>query len=295
MIEYRSLDYVKDVEDVVLLIRQNLDPKYSKEFLLWKHYNNPSGKSIAMVAIEKDIIVGVLFYMRYNFTKKGKEVIRCIRPVDGCTSANQRGKGVFKRLMESCLELYGEHYDLLVATPNKNSFPELIKLGWKSFDNSFIYKIGINLPINIFNERRLIFSELEYCFSKKLNYNDYFVTGNSMEFIKWRYRDKNYSVKGFITNKKSNFIVYRIEKIKSVKSIILCDFIGDVNQINIAVKEICKIERLYFVYYLNNKINQELNFFLKKTVRKAVVVFRENNYFMNEELSISLGDLEGKM
>ena len=123
MITYRDLDYSKDIAEVVNLINDNLDPDYTRDSLLWKHFHNPFGRSISMVALDSERIVAVVFYMRYNFQNNKGKIIRTIRPLDVCTDKTQRGKGLFKILLEKCLNKH-QDYDILFSTPNKKSYPE---------------------------------------------------------------------------------------------------------------------------------------------------------------------------
>lgn len=293
--EFKDLDYSKDVKEVVALIRENLQPEYTEEFLIWKHVNNPFGKSISMVAIENDKIVGVVFYMRYNLNRKDGSAIKCIRPFDACTDQKLRGKGIFKKLMVECLNIYSNDYELLLANPNENSYSEFIKLGWKEPNHEYHYKIGIVSPFFSSKEGQFLNTDLEGLSDSILNYHNYAVVGNNLQFVKWRYKDDVYKIKEFLKNDRKSYIIYRIDKLKGFKCIILCDFYGDVAVINDVIKQLCKLEKLYFVYYLSNKITKNIRFLYSIKHRKAIIVYKENNYRVENDLVISLGDLEGRL
>ena len=65
--------------------------------------------------------------MPYNLFSIKCKLIKGARPVDGCTDKNYRGKGIFKKLMNYCLNEYHYEYDFLFANPNKFSYPEFMK------------------------------------------------------------------------------------------------------------------------------------------------------------------------
>jgi GNAT superfamily N-acetyltransferase len=295
MIIFRKLDYEKDLEEVVLLIKNNLDDNYTIEFLNWKHYSNPSGKSLSMVAVEDNQIVGVIFYMVYNFSRKGEQIIRSIRPVDGCTEKKYRGKGIYKKLMSSCLELYNNMYDILIATPNKNSYAETIKLGWRPLNKKYYYKLGFIFPLKFSKSLTLKPFDSKGEYNVNLNSHNHYVSGNTLDYIKWRFKDKSYIIKQFNSNANINYVIYRIDNVKNIKCIILCDFIGDNQYIDNAIRTICKLEKLYLVYFLDNYLNKNIKFLLKVTHREASIVYKENDYNLNDNLVLTLADLEGKI
>ncbi len=289
------MDYGKDLEMVVNLIRQNLNPVYSKEFLLWKHYQNPFGKSVGMVATRNEKIVGVVFYMRYDFKNDKEEIIRGLRPVDGCTDADQRGKGIFKILMESCLAQFNDNYDILLATPNNKSLPELIKLDWKSLGDAHFYKIGILNPFFFNKKKKIKFLDRESYNNLGLNLQDCYLSGNSLDYIQWRYSDNAYKVKVFVVNNKTNYIIYRRVKAKGISYLVICEYIGDCGMLNEACKEISKSDGIYIWYFLSNEITYHINFLFRKKYKKTNIVFRENNFSLPANMIISLGDLEGRI
>jgi hypothetical protein len=295
MLEFRDLDYSKDVKEVVSLIKENLQPEYTEEFLLWKHVNNPFGKSISMVAIEDDKIVGIVFYMRYNLNRRDGSSIKCIRPFDACTDQNLRGNGIFKKLMVECLNKYSSDYELLLANPNANSYSEFIKLGWKEPNHEYHYKIGIVSPF--FSRKTGQLKNIDFKGSSELilNNQNYAVVGNNLRFVKWRYKADIYKIKEFLRSDSKNYIIYRIDTLKGLKCIVLCDFYGDEKVIDEVIKQVCKLEGLYLVYYLSNKFTNNIHFLYRIRHKKAIIVYKENNFQLPLDLVISLGDLEGRL
>lgn len=284
---YRDLDFKKDLDEIVSLINMNLDPLYTKELILWKHLNNPFGRSIAMVAIEDEKIVGVVFYMRYNFLDSTGKLIKSIRPLDVCTDKSQRGKGIFKILLQKCLE-NATDFEILFSTPNQKSYPEFIKLGWQPLRREYFFCVAI-LVYNRYNKLNLKLFNIDKSITE-----EFIISKDILEFIKWRY-DQDYHVKYFTSDRRTNFIIYRISKLKKVKCIVLCDYIGDENQLNVALNAVCKIERISIVYFLNNNVSKKINFLITKKLNKAIIIYKENSFKLDNPLLITLSDIEGRL
>lgn len=292
--EYRELNFINDIDEVVKLINENLDPLYTKEIILWKHLHNPFGKSIAMVAIDKNKIVGVVFYMRYNFLNSQGELSKSIRPLDVCTNKNQRGKGVFKILLKKCLEEVND-YDILISTPNQQSFPEFLKLGWAELKDEYYFNVGLIFP-TIFG-KGLTLLTLDHNINPIVPVNSHrlLVTANSLDFIRWRYEHKDYTKKCFFKNGYLNVIIYRIEKLKGFKTIVLCDFMGDESLLNEAVKSVSRLENIFIFYYLNNSVTKNIRFTFNKVQQKALIIYKLNNVDFKDYVSFSLGDIEARL
>lgn len=291
MVHYRLIDFDKDRDEVILLINENLTPRNNKEFFQWKHLDNPNGSSTGAVATVNEKIVAVVFYLPYNFINNGN-VVKAARPVEGCTAKNFRGRRIFKNLMKFCLESYNKDYKFLFANPNKFSHPEFLKMGWNEV-SGYEYRLGIIIPWK--KQDDLIFcptSKEKYSNNIRVLHDDYTSAG-STEFINWRYANKRYTVKEFLIGERKNFLIYRISKIKNIKCIILCDFCGDENYINAAVKKACRMEGTWFVYFLNNKTTSKINFVITKRHRKAVITYTEKEPNIIQKIRFSLGDLEG--
>lgn len=284
MINYRQLNYRQDIEEVVSLINKNLNPSQTSKFLKWKHLNNPFGTAKGAVATINDKIVAVGFYMPYNFMDSKNQIIKSLRAVDVCTSKAHRGQGIYKNLMKFCLNLFGEDYDILIGAPNKNSYPAAIKDGWKNLKDNNYFRLGLVSP----------FAKIKKL-SNRNKYHNFFVTGQVEGYLKWRYSFDEYLIAESSINQKKNYLIYRIKHQKIFKYIVLCDFIGDQNQINNAIIQVCKKEKIYFIYYLANKINNRINFIFTKTLKKTKIIYKENNFELNNNIVLSLADIERKI
>lgn len=293
MIEYRDLNYEKDIDEVIRLINRNLDPDYSKDLLLWKHYYNPFGRSISMVATENSKIVAIVFYMRYNFQNNNGEIIKTIRPLDVCTDESQRGKGLFKILLAECLKK-NEDYDMLFSTPNKKSYPEFMKLKWLPLIK-YKFKIGLINPLSKLESIQIKDFPKNSSDKKNINNHKYYSTATSLNFLTWRFKEDDYMIKKIFHDQHAGFLIYRIGKVNRIKCLILCDYMGDENLLNTGLKEVCKKEKLYLVYYLDNNLNKKIKFLFSLSLRPAIMIYKENNYSLHDDLLISLADLEGRL
>lgn len=104
----------------------------TSDFLTWKHQDNPFGASPCLVAEDNGRIVGVRLFLRWRL-QIGDQAVKAVRAVDTATDPAYRGQGIFKRLtldLLGDLERSGE-VDLVFNTPNANSRPGYLKMGWQ--------------------------------------------------------------------------------------------------------------------------------------------------------------------
>lgn len=97
----------------------------------WKHQQNPFGTSPAWVATVDGEIVGFRTFLRWEFVIDG-EPVRAVRAVDTATHPDHRGRGVFAGLTEHALDgLRGDGVAFVFNTPNDQSRPGYLKMGWR--------------------------------------------------------------------------------------------------------------------------------------------------------------------
>ena len=100
------------------------------DFFAWKHDDNPFGPSPAWVAIEGGQIVGFRTFLRWELAR-GTKRLRMVRAVDTGTDPDHQGKGIFRRLTQGAVaELASAGYDAVFNTPNTQSRPGYLKMGW---------------------------------------------------------------------------------------------------------------------------------------------------------------------
>jgi len=171
------------------LIKKNIDNwKY-------KHELNPFGKSIVWVAEMNDKIVGVRAFMRWQWQLNDQK-FTAWRAVDTATHPDYQRRGIFKKLTLKALEEAQSYPDSFIFnTPNQNSKPGYLKMGWK-----IVERVTINLTpgflipkyyyassINIKNEFHKI-EELCDIHNERMKTEKKFFTPKSKEYIIWRYQ-----------------------------------------------------------------------------------------------------------
>jgi GNAT superfamily N-acetyltransferase len=97
----------------------------------WKHRQNAFGESPAWVAADGDRIVAFRTFMRWRFRWMGEQV-SAVRAVDTVTHPDYRGRGLFRALTELAVdELTAEGVGFVFNTPNDQSRPGYLKMGWQ--------------------------------------------------------------------------------------------------------------------------------------------------------------------
>jgi len=97
----------------------------------WKHRESPFGTSPAWVAFDGPQLAGLRVLMRWEF-ERDERVVRAVRAVDTATHPDYRGRGVFSRLTVRALEeLRAEGVAFVFNTPNDQSRPGYLKMGWQ--------------------------------------------------------------------------------------------------------------------------------------------------------------------
>ena len=293
MITFRKINYLEDVPQIVELLRTSLSDKNTIDSFLWKHNENPYGKSFGLLACEEDRIVGVRMFMFWDI-RKGEKIVKAIRPVDTIIHRDYRGMGLFKKLTLEGLEICKEKYDLVFNTPNKNSFPGYIKMGWLSFEEKLYFKVAFVFP----NKRRntvieMIPIDLINVNNFKLDY-DYSRTHLTNDYLHWRYKDPIYTSIRIGSDGNNSIIIYRRERIKGIKTLIINEIFGEIPNLTQVIRQLVSIEKVFLVYFLENKFSK-LNFALSIKKGDAVVVYREDKLSLMKKMSFSLGDLEGRL
>lgn len=100
-------------------------------FFRWKHRENPFGDSPGWVATTEDRVVGFRSFLRWRFSGEDREV-EAVRAVDTATSPSHQRRGIFKRLtLQSLDALATQGVRFVFNTPNSQSRPGYLKMGWK--------------------------------------------------------------------------------------------------------------------------------------------------------------------
>lgn len=123
-----------DRDAVIDLLRVSLgrevDARYEALFA-WKHEENAFGPSPMWVACDGDRIAAFRALMRWRFVD-GTRTLHAVRAVDTATHPDYQGRGLFTRLtLQGIDELRAEGVDFVFNTPNDQSRPGYLKMGWQ--------------------------------------------------------------------------------------------------------------------------------------------------------------------
>jgi hypothetical protein len=123
-----------DRDAVIRLLAASLgrddDPRFEALYA-WKHETNAFGPSPAWVACDGDRVVGFRALMRWRF-RYGDRRVSAVRAVDTATHPEYQGRRIFTRLtLHGIDELRGEGVDWVFNTPNSQSRPGYLKMGWQ--------------------------------------------------------------------------------------------------------------------------------------------------------------------
>ncbi|MGK2947179.1 MAG: GNAT family N-acetyltransferase [Acidimicrobiales bacterium] len=106
------------------------DDRFARLFR-WKHQDSPFGASPAWVAEADGEVAGYRALLRWEFDgPDGPQ--RAVRAVDTATHPEHQGKGIFRTLTLHALdEVAADGVAFVFNTPNDNSRPGYLKMGWE--------------------------------------------------------------------------------------------------------------------------------------------------------------------
>jgi len=289
MLTYRSINYKKDLTQIISLIQKNLDATYTLSSFRWKHLENPFGKSYGLLALDGEKIIGLRMFMFWDFiTEAG--VKKAIRPVDTVTDEDYRGKGVFKKLTLDGLQNIADEYELIFNTPNNNSLPGYLKMGWRKLEDLDYYRLGLINPFT----KSFIYSSITIDQINSIDKDSILNsrTNISKEFLKWRYKDSIYKVAQF--SSENIYVIYKKSKINHIQVLIVYEIIGNLPQQSTILSSLAKKNNTLFIYYYGGNVKNGQ--FLKSFKRNSpVVVIKNDKHLIGNRLNFSLGDLEGRL
>ena len=109
------------------------DAEPNESLFLWKHRDNCFGPSPMWVAEIEGRLAGFRTFLRWEFERAEVPVARAVRAVDTATHPDFQGRGVFTKLTLGAVdELAEEGVDFVFNTPNDQSRPGYLKMGWQT-------------------------------------------------------------------------------------------------------------------------------------------------------------------
>lgn len=129
-----------DLDGVLDLLRASLGEsailRRTGELFAWKHFDNPFGRSILLVAESDGRIVGLRAFMRWTLLTKDGVRLSCVRAVDTATHPQYQRRGIFRSLTEAAIsEAKSQGVDMVFNTPNPKSGAGYLKMGWHVVGN----------------------------------------------------------------------------------------------------------------------------------------------------------------
>lgn len=303
----------QDIPAILEVLRASLGETSSQkteEVWRFKHEDNPFGKSLVLLAVEDGQIIGVRAFMRWKW-QCGEEIYSAFRAVDTATHPDHRGKGVFKKLTLGALEIGKERGDNFVFnTPNSQSKPGYLKMGWKEVDklrtvlrpvNPFFWKSsnGILTYSKTWNDTKG-FEFLTTYNEESVKKGELF-TPKDASYLKWRYAEN--PLQDYHVLATSNlFIAGYVKSQGRFNELRISEVIKSQKISNTALKkEIKSWARKYGVHFISFSPSSDVKFFTAisgkfgpvLTFRKMIVSEKEENKFLNiNTWAYSLGDLE---
>lgn len=290
MLTFRKIDYQKDVPAVVQLIKNGLDATYTESFFRWKHERNPFGESFGLLVEDEGYIIGLRMFMFWQFIKN-KQKITAIRPVDTVVDERYRGKGLFKKLTLDGIEMCQGKFDLIFNTPNQNSLPGYLKMGWHLLDNSPDIKMGLLNPLLKTTEVQEIDMGSFELGTDYMSSSLRWQTNKTGEFLQWRYVDKKYSA----VQCSDSYMIFSTTKMKGFKTIIIFELLGDSEQFQIMINATAKKVNAILIYFVDNKESEAVQCLFSTTRKSSSIVFKNDSENIQNHINFSLGDLEGKL
>jgi GNAT superfamily N-acetyltransferase len=99
----------------------------------WKHRDNVFGPSPMWVAEIDGRLAGFRTFLRWEWERAGGGSAKAVRAVDTATHPDFQGRGVFTRLTLGAIEeLADDGVDFVFNTPNAQSRPGYLKMGWQT-------------------------------------------------------------------------------------------------------------------------------------------------------------------
>lgn len=291
MIEYKQINYITDIQEIVALLQGSLSVNHTQQSFLWKHYQNPFGKSHGVLATDQGKIIGVRMFMSWKFCNEQK-CIKALRPVDTVVHPGYRKKGIFKSLNLKGLEDCEGTYDLIFNTPNKNSSPGNLKMGWQKYGKDISFRIAYISRFSPGKEISHIPTNQVVCPVDIDAY--YFRTDKSNDYIHWRYFHHSYKAVSLQFDTTFLFVIYKITNINGIKVLVINEILGDPTLHQLAINSLCSKLKIFLIYYLNNNsIKIKPIFSLKRN--SALILYRDDFTNAVEKTVFSLGDLEGRI
>lgn len=312
--------------EVVELLNKALGPSTGRlrneAYWEWKHELNPFGKSIMLLAEQDEQLIGVRAVMKWSFdTTEGN--VQIGKPVDTVTHPAFQRQGVFSKLTRRACEVAeSEELQWLLNTPNRNSMPGYLKLGWsplaevkllakpfrplRSLGHLVIHKFkksGFSNIDGVTNGLMPISDFLKEVIALGLPSQLMPSTSTSQAYLNWRYvNHPTAQYYGVLSTDKTCGFILRARTRLGLSEIQICEYFGGdrANWKNL----IRQLKSAKVADYVVTSQPQHLGMLgmlkssgfwrvPRRSVRIAGLSMANGNLFRPETVNWSLGDLEG--
>jgi GNAT superfamily N-acetyltransferase len=131
-----------DTGRILELVRRSLgEGRIPREpgYWRWKHEENPFGASPVLLAEAAGELVGLRVFMRWQWLTDDR-CVPAVRAVDTATHPDWQGRGIFRKLTLALVErMREEGVHFVFNTPNTQSRPGYLKMGWSSLGRTSLY------------------------------------------------------------------------------------------------------------------------------------------------------------
>jgi hypothetical protein len=279
------------LDQSLMVLSDSLKHPKGKAWFDWKHEQNPFGHSYGFVAVENDRVIGVRLFMPWNFIYQGS-VVRAIRPVDTATLPEARGKGIFSRLTLSGIEQLKDKYDFIFNTPNENSRPGYLKMGWKDLQTCQVVYFPVPLFARSEGDIVSIKENLKEKFQLQFDRHE-MMTHASDEFCRWRYTDPSVHLAKFSEGAPHGIAVEVIAR-KGMRILVIKEFWGPREYFFSLVKKLCiRFRTLAVLGIYEHRLFSDHS--LRILRQGSRVAFRGPEEIQNRPWYFSLGDIDAKI
>lgn len=299
----------EDIPAIVELLRrslgENLLPK-SPELWNWKHVENPFGPSPVLLATEGGQLLGVRTFLRWDMANL-ETTLRACRAVDTAVHPDFQGKGIFTQLTLGLIEeIRNEGMDTIFNTPNAQSTPGYIKMGWEKAGKLPLFlgfRLATNsnsgIPDSNWKQISGLIEKLESSTDRSTDFSTHLKPG----FLTWRYENCPLFPYYYLSDGSTFLLIFRIKEGKWGNEFRICDFFTTEEFEQSSHRELQKILQdaiqksgCRMISFSGLKPNQALGLkFLPKLSLGPMITFRQIKHgFVPHEhkWSWSLGDLE---
>ena len=160
------------------------EPEFNRKYI-----ENIYGDSILVVVYFNDIPVAARAFWRNDINGK-----RAFQPADTCVIQEYRNRGIFVEMTNIVLKMLKKE-DIIYNFPNRNSYPQYIKLGWK---NVVSYRPTIMTSVKQYEKEHPYIIDNEYLkwWIILKNHDDYYIAkkGNNIFLTKKRSFNRYYVI-----------------------------------------------------------------------------------------------------